>query len=140
MVSQMPNVLFSSLVVLIALTTSPVTGRPKCEMTEKYADECGKKLIFIGEHQTRLPTSDAEMQKSCGNIEEGLGCLKKYSKGCLDPFATQIMNIITKNGDKMDQKYCKDANGRKGKLLSDLNSLEFTKNIEVIDCNQKYLS
>jgi len=111
MISQTMN--FLAVVLCLWLSTGPANGRPHCEMTEKYADDCGKKLIFIGEHTTRLPATDEEMMKSCGSIDEGLQCLKKYSKSCLDPFATQIMNIVVKNGDKMEQKYCKDDSGRK---------------------------
>lgn len=94
--------------------TSGVLCRPKCTMSESYADECGKKLMFVGEHSTRWPTSDEEMQKACHTIDEGLQCMKKYSKSCLDPFATQVMNMVVKSGERTEHKYCKEENGRKG--------------------------
>ena len=102
--------------LVVSLLSIGGEGRPHCDMTEAYADECGKKLIFIGEHTARLPVTDGEMQKQCKNVEEGIACLKKYSKSCMDPFATQMMNIVIKNSDKLDAKYCKDPNGRKGRF------------------------
>ena len=102
-------------VYMIAFLVIEAEGKPRCDMTEAYADECGKKLIFIGEHTSKLPTTDAQMVEQCKNIDSGLQCLKKYSKSCLDPFATQMMNIIIKSGDKLEQKYCKDDHGRQGK-------------------------
>ncbi|CAG2116314.1 unnamed protein product [Medioppia subpectinata] len=96
--------------------TADVMSRPHCQVSEASADECGERLMFIGQQSTGLPKSDAEMKTRCDNVNEGLQCLKKYSKTCLDPFATQIMNIVMKNGDKMEAKYCKDDGERK-KLL-----------------------
>ena len=112
MLKGIGNVLLIAIIVMII---NSVDSRPKCSITESYADECGKKLMFIGEHSTRWPTTDEQMQSACNTIDEGLQCMKKYSKSCLDPFATQIMNIVVKSGERTENKYCKDDKGRKGK-------------------------
>ncbi|XP_054160027.1 uncharacterized protein LOC128958237 [Oppia nitens] len=99
----------SSIVLLLALV---VNGRPKCEISDAYANECGKKLMFISPDEVHLPNDDTELKTRCADIDEGLKCLKKYSKSCLDPFATQMMNLVVKNGDKLEAKYCKNDSER----------------------------
>ena len=104
--STLSNLIAQCLVTLfVALVAN---GRPSCDITDASANECGKKMIFIGEHSANIPKDDTEMKSRCNDINEGLQCLKKYTKSCLDPFATQLMKVVVKNGDKMEDKYCKN--------------------------------
>ncbi|CAG2171784.1 unnamed protein product, partial [Oppiella nova] len=115
----MNSITIEILLICVIVGIVGVWGRPHCEISEASADECGKRLMFIGEQTTGLPKNDDELKTRCGQVNEGLDCLKKYSKTCLDPFATQIMNIVIKNGDKLEAKYCKTDSERK-KLLDAL--------------------
>ena len=85
-------------------------------MTESYADACGKKLLFVGEHSTRWPTTDSEMLKACHTIEDGLRCMKRYAKSCLDPFATQMMNLLVRSAQRTERRYCRNEEKRKGMI------------------------
>ena len=109
MMSDLTKILILSVICVLG-----VSGRPKCTVSDAQADECGKKLAFVGEHTIGLPRTDEQVLEHCKTVDEGLQCLKKYSKSCLDPFSTQIMNTVMKNGDKLEARICKDPKGRQG--------------------------
>jgi len=88
--------------------------KPKCNMTDVYADECAKNLIIFGNRGFIIPQDDAQLVQHCEKIDGGIQCLRRYSRTCLDVFSSQAMNIVVKNSNSMINRVCKDPNGRNG--------------------------
>jgi hypothetical protein len=100
--------------LLLICLVAVKAAKQKCNMTEVYADECGKKILVFGNRDVKIPKEIEELEKHCKNIDDGIKCFRKYSKTCLDVFASQAISIVVRNGNRMANKVCKTSDGRNG--------------------------
>ncbi|CAG2118614.1 unnamed protein product [Medioppia subpectinata] len=103
------------LVVIVATYGTSVcrAAARKCEMTEAQAESCGAKMMILNDNVT-LPETETEIETRCKDIESGIECFKKYANTCLDPMASRVMTMVSRNGKKMSDKICKEQPGRIG--------------------------
>lgn len=119
----------------------PVHGLPaRCNLTVEDADGCAKKFMMIGNEEIRLPRSDDEVIHWCDTLYEGVQCLRRYARLCLDQFTRQILIMIAADAKAQGDERCKTEDARK-ELLEHLSCfIPEEKMMPLHLCMEKYVA
>ncbi|CAG2171785.1 unnamed protein product [Oppiella nova] len=141
MLKMHKSVMNLSIVVLVVVTLwsdSVDAAAKKCVMSESDAEACGAQMLILNENMT-IPKSEAEILEKCTNIEKGIECYKEYAKTCLDPMASRVMSMVSRNGKKLADRLCKEESSRT-ELLNHFNCWKSSEDLQKMSiCLDKYM-
>jgi len=87
--------------VLAVYATSASAAADKCHLRE--LDLCAAS----GAGATKVPSTDAEIDKYCAQGQEARDCVSNYSAQCMTPIQKEILNWATKDPLKNTDEFCK---------------------------------